>query len=191
VLPKVIQEGTLLPENKAIYRQCPEEYVNELGASFSRRLAKGSLIIATSGTLGFCIFLGVEGCVHDGWIYLSEYRDATKPLFFYYVINQYRDYLNSLSYGAAIQNINTDIIRRLPVTLPTREVLEKFYSLAEPIHDKIFRLGLVNRNLEKSRNMLLVRLISGKVPVEILDIHFPPSMREDETELTNAVAQSG
>jgi hypothetical protein len=23
VLPKVIQEGTLLPENKAIYRQCP------------------------------------------------------------------------------------------------------------------------------------------------------------------------
>ena len=46
-----------------------KEHVNEYGASFSRYLDEGSLIIATSGTLGFCVLLGVKGCVHDGWLY--------------------------------------------------------------------------------------------------------------------------
>jgi len=153
-----------------------KQYVNDLGASYSRKLPKGSLIIATSGTLGFCILLGVEGCVHDGWMYLSEYQGNIKPTFMYYVINSYRDYLNNLSYGAAIQNINTGIMRRLSITVPSDTILTKFYSVIEPIHDNIFSLGHINRNLIKTRDLLLSRLISGKLPVDNLNIQFPPSM---------------
>ncbi|MBE9233247.1 restriction endonuclease subunit S [Cuspidothrix issatschenkoi LEGE 03284] len=156
-----------------------KEYVNDVGASFSRKLPRGSLIIATSGTLGFCIFLGIEGCVHDGWMYLTEYKKNVKPCFLYYVINYYREHLNNLSYGAAIQNINTEIIRRLPLILPTNEVLIKFYSVIEPIHKKIYNLGKVNNILKQTRDRLLTRLISGKLSVEDLDIQFPPSMREE------------
>ena len=45
-----------------------KEHVNEFGASFSRILPKGSLIVAASGTLGYTQILGVSGCVHDGWM---------------------------------------------------------------------------------------------------------------------------
>lgn len=50
------------------------EKVNEFGASFSRLLRKGSLIVAASGTLGYTQMLGVSGCIHDGWLYLSGFR---------------------------------------------------------------------------------------------------------------------
>ncbi len=52
--------------------------MNEYGASFSRLLPKGSLIIAASGTLGYTQLLGVEGCVHDGWLYLADFKDVVR-----------------------------------------------------------------------------------------------------------------
>jgi type I restriction enzyme S subunit len=151
-----------------------KEYVNDVGASYSRKLPQGSLIIATSGTLGFCIFLGIEGCVHDGWMYLSEYKENIKATYLYYVINQYRDHLNNLSYGAAIQNINTEIVRKLSILKPPSEVLDNFYSTIDPILDEIFHLGQKNRLIAKTRDLLLPRLLSGKLAVDALDIQFPP-----------------
>lgn len=147
-----------------------KEHINEFGATFSRRLEPGSLIIATSGTLGFSVFLGVESCVHDGWIYLSEYEFGLKPVFFFYVINALREYLNNLSYGAAIQNVNTDIIRRLPFRLPPQNVLKQFYDFVEPIHEQIQVLSRANLQLREKQDLLSTRLLSGTLSVEGLNI---------------------
>lgn len=81
-----------------------KEHVNEYGASFSRKLLPGSLIVAASGTLGFAIFLGVEGCVHDGWMYFKRIdEDKLDKQFLYYLLNTLTKSFNSFSYGAAIQ----------------------------------------------------------------------------------------
>lgn len=40
------------------------------------------------------------------------------------------------------------------------------------------KLKIINRKLKISRDKLLSRLMSGKIDVENLDIHFPPSMKE-------------
>jgi len=145
-----------------------KEYVNEFGASFSRRLSKGSLIIATSGTLGFSIFLGVEGCIHDGWMYLSNYEENFTPEFMFYTINVNKTYLNNLSYGAAIQNINTEIIRKIPMIKPDLDTLKKFNEIIKPLHSKIDNLSKKNKVLQQTRNLLLPRLINGKLNVEHL-----------------------
>ena len=156
-----------------------KECVNEFGASFSRKLSAGGLIIATSGTLGFCIFLGVEGCIHDGWIYTSNYKKNIRPAFLFYVINDFRRHLNNLSYGAAIQNINTNIIRNLSVFVPSEELLDRFYISVEPIHKLILNKILKSKTLKQTRDRLLTRLISGKLTVADLDIRFPRSMKEE------------
>lgn len=145
-----------------------KEYVNDFGASFSRKLPKGSLIIATSGTLGFSMFLGVEGCIHDGWMYLLNYTKGFTPEFMFYVINANKAYLNNMSYGAAIQNINTQIIREIPTPKPDIKTLEKFSELINPIHSQIDLLSKKNEVLKQTRDLLLPRLISGKLSVEHL-----------------------
>ena len=93
------------------------QFVNELGASFSRRLQPGSLILPASGTLGIPRFLGVEGCIHDGWIYFADYK-GIDPAFLYYKLITLKSYYEGIAYGAAIQNINTDIVRETEVQLP-------------------------------------------------------------------------
>jgi type I restriction enzyme S subunit len=57
-----------------------KQKVNEYGASFSRLLPKGSLIIAASGTLGYTQLLGVDGCIHDGWLYLINFNGIEKNI---------------------------------------------------------------------------------------------------------------
>jgi len=48
-----------------------------------------------------------------------------------------------------------------------------------PILEQKLTLTKVNRKLIQTRDLLLPRLISGKLSVENLDIQFPPGMAEE------------
>ena len=134
-----------------------KEHVNEYGASFSRKLKPESLIIAASGTLGFPKFLGVEGCIHDGWMYFSDIDESliTKDYLYYYLITL-TGYFNNLSYGAAIQNINTPIVKKTKVFLPPLDVqakisnaLASYDELIENNNKRIKLLEQMAENLYK------------------------------------------
>lgn len=113
---------------KYIYKT--KEYVNDYGASFSRKLSPGSLIIAASGTLGFPKFLGVEGCIHDGWMYFSHFNEKIIDKdYLYYQLISLRRFFNNLSYGAAIQNINTPILKKTKIALPSLPVQRRIASI--------------------------------------------------------------
>jgi type I restriction enzyme S subunit len=100
---------------KFIYQT--NQHVNDYGASFSRKLKPGSLIFPASGTLGIPRFLGVEACIHDGWLYFSDYT-GIEPEWLYYRLILLKSYYEGIAYGAAIQNINTDIVRGTEIQLP-------------------------------------------------------------------------
>ena len=122
--------------SKFIYKT--KQYVNDYGASFSRKLPSGSLIVAASGTLGFAIFLGVEGCVHDGWLYF-KYIDESKldKFYLYFLLNTFTKSFNAMSYGAAIQNINTTILRETEIPLPALKTQKKIAAILSAYDDLI------------------------------------------------------
>jgi type I restriction enzyme, S subunit len=120
-----------------------KEHVNAYGASFSRLLPIGSLILATSGvSLGQVKFLGVEGCIHDGWLYVKNYNGIAKE-FLYYKLIELEKHFHSESYGAAIQNINTDILRRTKISLPPLETQKRIASILSAYDD------LIENNLKR------------------------------------------
>jgi len=121
---------------KYIYRT--EEHVNEYGASFSRYLEPNSLIIAASGvSLGQIKFLGVKGCIHDGWLYASNYNDSLLKEYLYYYLKYYSKAFHKFSYGAAIQNINTEIFRNTKIKLPPLPIQQKIASILSAYDDLI------------------------------------------------------
>ena len=119
-----------------------KQYVNSYGASFSRLLPKDSLIIAASGTLGFPMFLGVEGCIHDGWMYFKDYNGIEKEYLYYQLISL-GNYFNSQSYGAAIQNINTGILRDTKINLPSLQTQKRIADILSAYDD------LIENNLKR------------------------------------------
>jgi len=120
------------------------EYVNEYGASFSRYLPEGTILVAASGvTLGFATILGIKGCAHDGWLILQNLRGLDRDFAYYYLKLIEAQFHNSSS-GAAIQNINTDILRKteipyppLPVQRHIARILAAYDELIENSHRRI------------------------------------------------------
>lgn len=121
---------------KYIYKS--KEYVNGYGASFSRILEPNSLILAASGTLGQVNFLGIKGCIHDGWLYLSNYnKELLDKEFLYYYLKTISKEFDNVSYGAAIQNINTTILRNTKITIPEIRIQRRIASILSAYDDLI------------------------------------------------------
>jgi len=150
-----------------------KQKVNEYGASFSRLLPKGSLIIAASGTLGYTQLLGVDGCIHDGWLYLINFNGIEKEYLYYLFLEQQQFFYNA-AYGAAIQNVNTMILREMKIILPPFHIQKHFKDIIYNSDNLLDNLGRKNLNLRTTRDLLLPRLISGEIDVENLDINTGP-----------------
>lgn len=102
-------------------------------------------------------------------------------LFTYYQIKFALPHIIAFAHGAAQQNLSQEIIKSYSLFLPHMELIDRFAELVQPLHSEIKSLMLRNMSLKKSRDLLLPRLISGKLEVENLDIAFPPGMEEEAT----------
>ena len=60
---------------------------------------------------------------------------------------------------------------------PSESILKRFDDLAKNFNTMIKALYDKNENLSLQKNNLLPRLMSGKLSVADLDIHYPPSMQ--------------
>ena len=56
-------------------------------------------------------------------------------------------------------------LRKGDVMIPTKELMDEFDSLIRPIHKEISFIAKQNENLIKQRDLLLPRLMSGKLEV--------------------------
>lgn len=65
---------------------------------------------------------------------------------------------------------------KIPLAPP--QILKKFNSIVHPLVEEVLLLSNQIKILDETKNMLLPRLISGKLSVENLNITFPPSMQE-------------
>ena len=113
-----------------------KQHVNDFGASFSRRLPPGTILVAASGTLGYTQILGVEGCAHDGWLILQNLRGLDRDFAYYALKTLEQHFFNSGS-GAAIQNINTDILRKTEIPYPPLPVQKRIAGILSAYDDLI------------------------------------------------------
>lgn len=96
--------------------------------------------------------------------------------FLYYLMHS----VNFINNDAAVPGLNRKQAYSNEVLVPEDGLIGQFEELVKPLHDQKKGLSKMNDNLEKTKNQLLPRLISGKLSVENLDIQFPPSMQDDK-----------
>ncbi len=92
--------------------------------------------------------------------------------FLYYTVttNAFVEHIANVAKGVAYPAASTDDFKKTPILLPPQFLLEKFHELCEPIFEQKNVLYKQAEKLMQSRDLLLSRLISGKLPVDNLDI---------------------
>lgn len=99
-------------------------------------------------------------------------------LFFAVTSNTFVDQMTMVAKGAAYPATSFDDFEKAKLLVPSDALLRSFHEKAEPLFRQKHFLQQQCERLKQTRDLLLPRLISGKLPVEDLDIRFPPSMEE-------------
>jgi type I restriction enzyme S subunit len=106
-----------------------------------------------------------------------------KPVFYTYLFltlfqNSSIDYATMICNGADRPYVVWNKgMERMNVLEPDRKTLGLFENRVRPVITSIKKNYFSVRNLEQTRDLLLTRLISGKLSIDDLDIQFPPSMQ--------------
>ena len=71
-----------------IYLYKTKEHIIEEGIKKSRLIPEGSLIFANCGvSLGFARIIKFQGCIHDGWLVISQYERVFDNDFLYHLLS--------------------------------------------------------------------------------------------------------
>lgn len=115
---------------------------------------------------------------------------STTFLYAYMRHSGFANYIKEFANGANVLHLKPDLVGKQRILFPPKDLREQFADLAKPIYQEAGALEDANDLLAKTRDLLLPRLISGKLSVEDLDIQFPPSMREDASIPTQDLERS-
>ena len=95
---------------------------------------------------------------------LSPYEERLLYIL-YYTIKDNVEVLKQSSTGAAISFITKGMIERIGIIIPTTKILDSFNSIMDDLYNKKRLLQMKNDNLVKQRDLLLPRLMSGKLQI--------------------------
>ena len=127
-----IKIGDVKPNSK--YITSTEEKITPEGAKKSRLVKKGDFILSNSMSFGRPYILKIDGCIHDGWLSISDFSNTLTADFLYHVLSssmmQY-EMRKKASFGGAVQNLNADIVRELTISIPSLETQNKIVQVLD------------------------------------------------------------
>lgn len=110
--------------------------LTELGATMSRPVKAGTIVMAVSGNIGLCAQLTVDACVHDGFVAFKDLRtDLAAPLFFGMAMSQMRQSHQRNQAGAIFQNITTTDVKAMKIPVPSLRLQKKFAQRVSEIRE--------------------------------------------------------
>lgn len=145
-----------------------KESIKESGLNKTVLLKAGTLVLSNSATPGIPKILGIDSCIHDGWLYFPESKFSNEYL--YLLFKSIRKNLVSLGNGSVFTNLKTDILRNYQTVLSSESVLKNFDSIVKPIFYNIQNNTLENINLTQLRDTLLPKLMSGEIDVDKVEV---------------------
>jgi len=113
---------------------CAEKIKPE-GVQRSRMVHPGDFLLTNSMSFGRPYITNVEGCIHDGWLVISQYLQVYDSDFLYYLLSSPFAFaqFSDKTAGAVVQNLNKDKVAESIFPLPPieeqRRIVEKIEEL--------------------------------------------------------------
>jgi len=146
-----------------------EEYITDDGLknSSTKIYPVNSILMAiyASPTLGRLGILASECCCNQAALCLIANDQIVSWQWLYWKLFELRDEFNSIARGAGQQNISGIVVKNKEVLVPTKQVVDAFTNIANPIFESIKKISSQIRLLTEARDRLLPKLMSGEIAV--------------------------
>lgn len=121
------------------------------------------VVTGRSGTIGEVLYIQEDYWPLNTTLWSKAFQRAM-PLFAYYTLSGID--LGQFNAGAAVPSLNRNDIHGLPVIIPPMDLQVQFQSIAGVMLDQVEASKRTIENLRRTRDLLLPRLMSGRVEVE-------------------------
>lgn len=161
------------------YTLFTEKYITESGLKKcnSKLYPKNTIFITARGTVGK-IALSASNMAMNQSCYALIPKSSEEIYFYFLALKSSINVIKGVSKSGVFDNIIVDTFNAITLLVPNVYFIQSFNKKLKPLFEELLIYQKMIINLKQTRDRLLTRLISGKLSVENLDIHFPPSMKE-------------
>lgn len=109
------------------------ERVTAAGADKSRRVYPGDFVLSNSMSFGRPYISKIEGCIHDGWLSISDFDESFISDFLYHLLRSatvQSEFARRVGAGT-VKNLNAEVVRSVPVPVPPLEEQERIASILD------------------------------------------------------------
>ena len=137
------------------YIMSTAEKIKPEGMKKSRFVHKGDFILSNSMSFGKPYILGVDGCIHDGWLVIHDDNNTFNKDFLYYYLGSSTIYseFKRLAVGGVVNNLNSNLVRGVKIAIPPlteqQQIVEELDLLSSIIEKKKAQLNELD-NLAQS-----------------------------------------
>ena len=145
-----------------------EERITEVAVkkSSAKFFPKDSVLMAMYGVnIGMLAYSTMDATCNQACCVFRDKGNISTKHYLFQCLKSIRDYLLLISFGAAQQNLSQDLIKRVRIVMPDEETVICFEQKIEPLYNEIKHLLKANACLIRQRDLLLPRLMSGKLEV--------------------------
>ena len=100
------------------------------GVSRSRLVNPGDFLLSNSMSFGRPYIMGTTGCIHDGWLVLSNDKKLLNQDYLYYVLGSkyIYDQFNRTAAGSTVRNLNISLAGQVTFPVPDLETQKSLVS---------------------------------------------------------------
>ncbi len=109
-------------------------------------------------TIGKPIITEIDTCIHDGFVGFSDLTNINKE-FLYYILKNLENKFISLSQTGSQANLNTNLINKTKINMPSIKEQEKIANFLTCIDQKIELMEKTNKNYQRVLKYYIHKLL--------------------------------
>lgn len=121
-----------------------------------------AIITGRSGSLGQVAISDTPCWPLNTALWVKELKGIPATLGYFLLVSLELEKYNG---GASVPTLDRKVVHRLPAVRPSSEVVEQFDAIASKSFQTIAKLRTHNQQLTRARDLLLPRLMDGRIPV--------------------------
>jgi type I restriction enzyme S subunit len=174
-IPWITPKDLSKTNNKYISRG--EIDITQKGFSNSsvKLLPKGAVLFSSRAPIGYIAIAKNEVTTNQGFKSVIPFKHVGSE-FVYYLLKSNVETIESRASGSTFKEISGTEMKRVPVLIPTENVLAKFNEIVEPIGRLTQKCEEENEDLTQIRDTLLPKLMSGEIRVPVEQDHSVPDL---------------
>lgn len=133
-----------------------KEKIKPSGVARSRLVKPGDFLLSNSMSFGRPYIMQTTGCIHDGWLVLSDYEKCFDQGFLYHLLGSpvVFEQFDRLAAGSTVRNLNIELASRVVLPVPPLPEQQRIVTLL----DEAFA-GIATAKANAEKNLQNARAI--------------------------------